>query len=154
MPYRESGKPTTENSKPNLNPKFGCLKWYSDTLVFYVRQHPDSETQDTTKYYKSTLEAISALESEGWELLFHNQESNQLFFVNKAPPVYEYGNLDYCGSSNDSSLVGYTFITGRYTQTNLRRFNQREVFGWLSEQGWEPIDSQFRMFKRKKVTEQ
>ena len=149
-PYRESGKPLdTKPVRPNMNPKFGMLKSYSDGWVFYVRQHPERETQDTTKQFTTILEAISSLESEGWNILYHNPELNQLFFVNRTPPVYEYGQLHHCNSSNDSSLIGYSLITGRYTETDLRRFNYREVLNWLSEQGWEPADgTEFKLFRR------
>ena len=149
-PYRESGKPLdTKPVKPNMNPKFGMLKSYSDGWVFYVRQHPERETQDTTKQFTTISEAISSLESEGWNILYHNSELNQLFFINRTPPVYEYGQLHHCGTSNDSSRLGYSFITGRYTETDLRRFNYREVLNWLSEQGWEPADgTEFKLFRR------
>ncbi len=149
-PYRESGKPLdTKPVKPNMNPKFGMLKSYSDGWVFYVRQHPERETQDTTKQFTTILEAISSLESEGWNILYHNSELNQLFFINRTPPVYEYGQLHYCNNCNDSSQIGYSFITGRYTKTDLRRFNYREVLNWLSEQGWEPADgTEFKLFRR------
>jgi hypothetical protein len=148
-PYRENEKPLdTKPVMPNTNPKFGMLKSYSDGWVFYVRQHPERETQDITKQFATILEAISSLDSEGWKILYHNPELNQLFFVNHTPPVYEYADLEYCSNSNISSNIGYTLRTGRYTETDLRRFNRREVLNWLSKQGWEPVNTEFKMFRR------
>jgi hypothetical protein len=56
---------------------------------------------------------------------------------------------DVAIAMNKIALIGYTLMTGRYTETDLRRFNYREVLNWLSEQGWEPADgTEFKLFRR------
>lgn len=163
-PYRESGKPL--DTKPSLVEK--QIEWLyvracsgQDEAGLHKCFVVDPTTKQLTKQreFLNIIHCLETLENEGYELVpinsywvIKNQSyfpENYLLFRRSKPTVYEYGNLNYCSSSNVSSMVGYTLATGRYTETDLRQFNYREVLNWLSEQGWEPADgTEFKLFRR------